>query len=1142
MNIKLRIKAITIILIIFLIFMGMPMVFELTSVHSTVEATTIRYVGGTGPGNYSKIQDAIDNANSGDIIRVYAGPYYENVVINKPVTLIGNGTGNTIINGGGSGDVVHVTADWVNITKFSIRNSGSDWYDAGIEIYYSDHCKIEYCNFHNNERGIYLEYSSYNIIRNNSCDSNPWREGIQLSYSSNNFFENNIISNNWDGILLSSSSSNTFTNNIFSNNQEAIAIDLSSDNILYNNSMSSCGLRIFGVSLSEWNTHTISANNTVNGKPIYYWKNRNGGTIPSGAGQIILANCNNVRVENQNINDGSVGIQLGFSDDNIILNNTCKFHNWAGIEVRWSANNLIKNNICSDISWGIMLSVSSDNIIKNNTISNNGIEGMSINSGSGNIITNNHFTSNDVGIDISSDDNYIYYNNFKSNDQPATNDGSNYWHNNQEEGNYWDDYNGNDNGANGRIEGDGIGDTNIPHLNLDKYPFIKSSGWLFPGTPIILDPGDVDLNGEYTIFWDENRGTTGYILEEDESEIFDSSAIIYEGSKLYTQIKGKNNETYYYRLRAYNDQFESEWSNTVDIVVDWPPDIPQNLMVSVYPEGNAINLSWDHNLIDTKEYDIYYKTTGSWGLLDTIIHPINTYNHTELIDGDHYYYRIQARDFRGQLSDFSDIVDAIPVDIVAPSPPVGLIINVLSYNSILLNWEANPEDDVQGYHVYRSITPVTTDWGDPINGAMLIQQLDYTDQNLVEHTTYYYAITAVDEASHESDYSKVINATTLLDQHGPEINNSLADFEIPEDSYDDTSINLYQWFKDINGDTLIFSCKGEDHIEVTIFQKNGTVILKPEKNWNGVERLTFYASDKDKETDDRIKITVTEVNDPPEQCEIITPNGNIKIDDGDLLDFEALCDDPDIKYGDELDFNWSSNITGEIGKGNPLSDIVLPIGRHLITLEVSDKIGETSIDTIMVWVIETPESDSDEDGIPNIWERDHGLNLKDPSDAYDDPDKDGKTNLEEYLTGTDPTIKDVKDDEGMDYSVDIIGAIIAMIAVIIIIIIFLFVIKPKIDKIVMKDEVGEDQGRRRLLSKKTPYLKNLQSKPRALSYSQAPIPKIKSESPKPSMQRPVPKVEGQRQAVIPINQKVVALTVSQPTIVDEAEMGKDLDE
>ena len=47
------------------------------------------YVGGTGEGNYTKIQDAIDDASDMDTVFVYNGTYYENVFIDKTINLIG---------------------------------------------------------------------------------------------------------------------------------------------------------------------------------------------------------------------------------------------------------------------------------------------------------------------------------------------------------------------------------------------------------------------------------------------------------------------------------------------------------------------------------------------------------------------------------------------------------------------------------------------------------------------------------------------------------------------------------------------------------------------------------------------------------------------------------------------------------------------------------------------------------------------------------------------------------------------------------------------------------------------------------------------------------------------------------------------
>ena len=47
--------------------------------------------------------------------------------------------------------------------------------------------------------------------------------------------------------------------------------------------------------------------------------------------------------------------------------------------------------------------------------------------------------------------------------------------------------------------------------------------------------------------------------------------------------------------------------------------------------------------------------------------------------------------------------------------------------------------------------------------------------------------------------------------------------------------------------------------------------------------------------------------------------------------------------------------------------------------------------------------DSDGDGMPDEWEKKYGFNPFDPSDGSKDFDKDGYTNVEEWLNGTDPT-------------------------------------------------------------------------------------------------------------------------------------------
>ena len=96
------------------------------------------YVGGNGPGTYTKIEDAIDNASDGDTVFVYndSSPYYENtIVINTSISLIGENKNTTIIDGGGwSYSVIQIIASDVKISGFTIQNNSLDTRCTGILI------------------------------------------------------------------------------------------------------------------------------------------------------------------------------------------------------------------------------------------------------------------------------------------------------------------------------------------------------------------------------------------------------------------------------------------------------------------------------------------------------------------------------------------------------------------------------------------------------------------------------------------------------------------------------------------------------------------------------------------------------------------------------------------------------------------------------------------------------------------------------------------------------------------------------------------------------------------------------------------------------------------------------------------------
>ncbi len=96
-----------------------------------------------------------------------------------------------------------------------------------------------------------------------------------------------------------------------------------------------------------------------------------------------------------------------------------------------------------------------------------------------------------------------------------------------------------------------------------------------------------------------------------------------------------------------------------------------------------------------------------------------------------------------------------------PVAPVGLTA-AGGDGSVDLTWDANPEADVIGYHVYRSeSTPVSTT-GEPLNGATPVADASFVDTTVANGTTYHYVVTAVDMEDHESPASAEATATPAV--------------------------------------------------------------------------------------------------------------------------------------------------------------------------------------------------------------------------------------------------------------------------------------------------------------------------------------------------------------------------------------------
>ena len=229
------------------------------------ENEAISFFGNTilVPDDYPTLSDAIGNASQGDTIYVKDGIYYENPVIDKKISIIGEDSKNTIVvgSGGAPGDnVLTVRANDVEISGLTIESksySNSSYYPSGISIgagtfnsitigeetvpsnsVGGDNCTIIGNNIVNTAWGVVCcggGKSNLTISQNNITDNS--QGGIALYGGSSKIICNNTICNNRNGagVVLTGYLDQISDNNI-SGNMRGIELG-SSNTVIYRNNI-----------------------------------------------------------------------------------------------------------------------------------------------------------------------------------------------------------------------------------------------------------------------------------------------------------------------------------------------------------------------------------------------------------------------------------------------------------------------------------------------------------------------------------------------------------------------------------------------------------------------------------------------------------------------------------------------------------------------------------------------------------------------------------------------------------------------------------------------------------------------------------------------------------------------------------------
>ncbi len=259
---------------------------------------------------FSSLAEAIHGAGVGDIIHLATGVYQEPsesypIEINVPLTITGEA--GTVLKGVPFKSILNINSPDVtienvafHILRWGIVNTG-------------DRLSLKNCHF-------LLADSSYRVSSNG-----VWLAGVTDCNISGCEFEGCGICIAGPPLSPSSQGLPVLT-----------------------------GLFEVGEDIDFFTTHTIE-NNTINGKPFYYYVNKPKLKVPRDAGGLIAVGCDNIIIQGIDVSDNSMGIQLVYSDDAHIMDLTADRCGIFGVYVAKSKRSILRNVRCVESNHGVDL-------------------------------------------------------------------------------------------------------------------------------------------------------------------------------------------------------------------------------------------------------------------------------------------------------------------------------------------------------------------------------------------------------------------------------------------------------------------------------------------------------------------------------------------------------------------------------------------------------------------------------------------------------------------------------------------------------------------------------------------------------------------------------------------------------------------
>lgn len=285
-----------------------------------------------GPGCvYTKIQDAINAANAGDIIQIKTGVFNENVIVDKFLIIEGQDDSFVQIVGDGITETVTITANHVQFRRTTITGGGAA------------------------KSGLLLDGVSDCTIERNTCTGN--KHGIELNGACSNFILSNILTGNVNvGLLLSASSNDNaitddfstgntigFESNGSTRNRYSACAAIANTNIGFN--VASSTLETFSATcFAQYNTTGFVLNGSDS-------NNIMGCDVRNNATGLVLINSDNNLIYSTPFQACALDISLDVnSGNNTIAHNFYTTKTDLGVLNRWVNNHTTDTTIDTNVA------------------------------------------------------------------------------------------------------------------------------------------------------------------------------------------------------------------------------------------------------------------------------------------------------------------------------------------------------------------------------------------------------------------------------------------------------------------------------------------------------------------------------------------------------------------------------------------------------------------------------------------------------------------------------------------------------------------------------------------------------------------------------------------------------------------------